>query len=880
MTPWQALPITPLAVLTGVMAVTETDGGTPHALFRTQPDRLVWFREGLQQAELQVSDNPRGVDFAVAGGTDLIAFYGSNAGIFRAPLRPSATPVLNAFTRVTVLNEPAPRVAIASLDVNTGSGSELGEGFGLAVGTVEGAPELVVLGAVPADSAEDAGTVWRVHERIGAPGAPVAPIQVSCVDATYCVIALGRPNVDGENLIVYTNASAPQVDGDTAPLRINEGATSPLLQFSALDEDGDAVRMSLDASTAPLVAVTSMVAAPDSLSVVLTAGSVCQTTDGTLRVQASDGLKAHDQRTPVTVTVVNTRNPGQPGVTPTEAETLGEPEVFMASPVSGPCATVGYQWTSEQPTQPALVTDGGTATFTPPPNVLCTAAGGSFTYRVRGLDPGLVPSDPASFTVTVSPWGRPSAPFGPDARRTLESGPNAGVDLVPEALHTCIENQGLPREQLPPLETEWRLTDPAAGLPEGLTFRAEDGGTLSPGAPVTSNTLRVEAGQCISARLSLTARHRLRTANGPLDGPEATVQVEVAPPLEDFARAELALSVDPGNDRQVRVAFGTEPNCPSDQIRARMVLEGLDGSPLYSEDVRVPHPWMPELPQVCAATYTVRGQLVDFRTTPERLGDQATTTLTVGPRLEPLEGDALVARCGEGASGRLTQPITPAACTGLAVSWTQVGEGPRLVDAPLSGESVTVATEESAPLEELVGQSVTVRVTARTEEGASSAREHVLPITTEPFVDIRHDLESPTGSEKSLVGVVVELSNTTGCEVGNLRYVERPEGLEPIPGTVKLDGQPLAETPVEGGFSVEGVRLAAQATGRLTYVARPRLLTSPRFSGEVFLNQVPVSGTIPPPSSSGCGCSGGGSGAAVFGLLALARLLRRRGARG
>lgn len=878
--PWPELTATNTGLYVpaaATVAVAETDGGVPHALFRTSSDRFVWFREAQQQAVLQLNDVVRTVDLVPTSGPHPIAFYASDAGIFRAPLRPSATPLTNAFTRAPVVGEPP--VSIVSLDVNTGAGSELGEGFGLAVGQQAGFADPVVLTAVPADSAEDAGTLWRVHTGIPFPseGVPANALQVSCVDSTYCVISLDRDDPFAPNLVLYTNSGAPEIGGETS-LRVPEGNPADAsVMFPAPDVDGDAVRVSLDASTLSAQVGVRSDGGVDELQVWLTPQDVCETVAaGTLWVQASDGLRAHDQRRQVPVTVVNTRNPGQPGVQPTEAVTLGEPAVFTASPVNSPCETVGYRWVPTQPMQPALATAGGTASFTPPLEVLCTASGGSFTYQVQGLDRGLLPSDPASFTVTVSPWGRPSAPFGPDARLTLESGADVSGDLVPQALHTCIENQGLPREQLPLLTTEWRLTDPAASIPAELTFRAGDGSTLSPQSRVTSNTLRVEADQCARARLSLTAQHRLQANGGPLAGPEATVQVEVAPPLEDFARAELALSVDPDNDRRVDVAFGAAPSCPNG-IQARMALEGLDGSLLESKDVNVSETWTPEtLPAVCAATYTVRGQLVDTSTTPERLGDQATLTLNVGPRLEPLEGDALVARCGEGASGRLTQPITPAACTGLSLSWTQVGEGPRLVEGPLSGESVTLATPESTPLEELVGQSVTVRVTARTEQGGNSTREHVLPITAEPFVDVRHDLESPTGSEKSLVGVVVELSNTTGCEVGNLRYVERPEGLEPIAGTVKLDGQPLAETPVEGGFSVEGVRLGARATGRLTYVARPRLLTSPRFSGEVFLNQVPVSGTIPPPSSSGCGCSGGGSGAAVFGLLALARLLRRR----
>jgi uncharacterized protein (TIGR03382 family) len=877
--PWDVLPVSPVAPLSNVMAVTETDGGVPHALFLTRPNpntsRFTWFREGQQQAELDVSGTPLAVDLIPTSGPHPIALYAGATGIFRVQLSPSASPIPDAGTPVTLLTDAS--VSITSLDVNIGGGSELGEGFGLAVGRREGFTDPVVLAAVPAGSAEDAGTVWRIHEGIPFPsGVPAEAVQVSCVGSAYCVIALNRNGSEGDNLVIYTNSTAPVIAGGVGAFGLAEGATSSLLEFSASDGDGDPVRMSLDTSQASaLLDVASLTAPPGAMQVRLTAREVCQTTAGTVRVQASDGLRAHDRREDLVITVENTRNPDQPSVQPTETVTYGEPAVFTASPPApGVCPTMGYAWS---PAQPPLSINGGTATFTPSLAVRCTPSGGSFTYEVRGLDPGGLPSGPASFTVNVAPWGQPYAPFGPGARRTLDSRTATSVDLLPEALHICIEDGGVPREQMP-LATEWLLNDREGDFAD-ITLRAEDGGLLFPQLSVMSNTLRVEAEECTRARFSLSAQHQLRTSGPPLEGPEATVQVEVEPPLEDFNRAELALAVDPGNDRQVYTGFGaSRPDCQRG-LQARMVLEALDGRQLATGEVAVPGPWDPPLPNVCAGTYTVRGQLVDQRISPVRQGDQETLTLTVGPRLEALEGDTLVARCGQGVSARLTQPITPAACDGLSISWTQVGAGPRLVDAPLSGESVTLATEASAPLEELVGQSVTVRVTAQTEEGFSSAREHVLPITAEPFVDVKHSLESPTGTETSLLGVVVELRNTTGCEVGNLSYVERPEGLEPVPGSVKLDGRPLPETAVEGGFQVNGVRLAAQATGRLTYVARPRLLTSPRFSGEVFLNQVPVSGIIPPPASSGCGCSGGGSGVAVFGLLALARLLRRRSPR-
>jgi len=153
----------------------------------------------------------------------------------------------------------------------------------------------------------------------------------------------------------------------------------------------------------------------------------------------------------------------------------------------------------------------------------------------------------------------------------------------------------------------------------------------------------------------------------------------------------------------------------------------------------------------------------------------------------------------------------------------------------------------------------------------------VVPITSERFVDVRHTTETPSASEKGLVGVLVELRNTSECEVGTLRYVEHVDGLEWVPGSVKLDGVDVEAQPVDGGFVLENLRLPARGTSTLTYVGRSPLLSTPRLGGEMSLNGVPVSGDAPvPPSPSSCGCSGGGSGVALFGLVALARVLRRR----
>ncbi|MFP2933088.1 MYXO-CTERM sorting domain-containing protein, partial [Pyxidicoccus sp. 3LG] len=431
-----------------------------------------------------------------------------------------------------------------------------------------------------------------------------------------------------------------------------------------------------------------------------------------------------------------------------------------------------------------------------------------------------------------------------------------------------------------PVETVWRLADGDAGVPVDFTVLDVVGNPVSLESPVVSGQLRVEASGCTRASLSLTARNRIETvAAGVQESAEAVVRIDAAPAVEDFSTATLNLTSGAPGAGVVEVATGTSLRCPGEGLRARLALvEG--GTEVDSDDaVSVPGTWRPTLPEACApGGYLVRGQLFDDSSGApvagdvEELGVPDTRPVGLGPLQE---GAALVARCGEGATGTLTQTIPAGTCGAGAYSWESAG-GPALAEGTLSGQSVTVTTLETG-LEGLVGESLLLSVTANAGDGRTATTQHAVPITAEPFVELSHETDSPTTSETGLVGVVVRLRNTTECGVQTLRHVEYVNGLELVPGSVKLDGQPVTEQPVEGGFAVDGISLEPNATRALTYVARPRLFASPRFGGEVTLNRVVVSGAVPPaPADSGCGCSGGGSGAALFGLLTLAGLLRRR----
>jgi MYXO-CTERM domain-containing protein len=882
---WSALTVdNPSYLPTSVMGVTETNGGVPHALFHVLagPGDFLWYRERDPVAEVVIASNlsqvpPATVDLFATEGPNPVAIYGSDAGLFRGELTPPPVPgLIDPFSPVTIL-DGGTRVRIVSVDVNTGQGSARGEGYGVAVGLGD-SNEFVLLGAVPADSAADAGTLWRINPKVDTSSLP-APLEVGCAGSEFCVISLDSPGEGSGNLRLYTNEDPPRfVSGTQQPVVLDEGGGPVPLRVTATDDDGDAVRVSVDSAAAADLFEVRAGLQPDTLDLQITPRGVdvCKTETRVLKVFASDGLGSHDQAADVSVTLNNVRGPEVPGVTPRDAGVVaGETQgvVFTATPPgSGPCATVGYRWTSA----PELaVSPDGTATFTPPPS-LCDAQGTRYTYNVQGLDEGGLASAPTPFSVYVAPWGPPLPPFGSGAVRALASGPGSGTDVTPEApLHTCTGTPGLPGVQ-----TVWRLSDSSAGVPVAFTVRDADGGTVSLESPVVSPRLRVEAAACTRASLSFTAFNRIQTDAGVVqDSPEATVRVDAVPAVEDITAAQLLLTAVPAEQGQVDIQLGTSVLCPAEYaLKAQLSLRDLDGGTLADAVVDVPGSWRPPLPDACSARdYIVHGELFDESTGTRRNGGTAQTQVSaqaLPAALGALEGEALVAHCGERATATLTQTIPANACQAVDITWRQVG-GPALAEAELGGAQVTVATRDTG-LEGLVGESVVLSVTADAGGGNSTTTQHVVPITTTPFVDVAHETESPAGSETGLVGVVVQLRNTSECQVGSLRHVEQVDGLDWVPGSVKVDGRPVAEQAVEGGFVVDGVTLPAGGTSALTYVARPRLLASPRFGGEMFLNGVLVSGTVPAPPSSGCGCSSGDAGSALLGLLALARLLRRR----
>jgi len=237
-----------------------------------------------------------------------------------------------------------------------------------------------------------------------------------------------------------------------------------------------------------------------------------------------------------------------------------------------------------------------------------------------------------------------------------------------------------------------------------------------------------------------------------------------------------------------------------------------------------------------------------------------------------------VATCGSGARTSLTQTFPAGACQTPNVTWSQVS-GPTLVlQASRQGYSVELATSDTG-LATLVGESVVVKVTASVGGGTAVSRQHSLPITVEPFVRVRRRTEVPAASETGLVGVSVELRNTSACGVSGVSYVERLTGLTYVEGSAQFDGQPVAATWADGALTVTGLALGAEGSGRLTYVARPHLVGARRMEGEARLKGELISireASGPSVPVSGCGCTSSGPGSVLLALGALGLAVRRR----
>jgi uncharacterized protein (TIGR03382 family) len=838
--------------------------------------KLHWYRGTIKMAEYSVPDaggtpvvrDMEVIDLFPAGGSTPTALVGWGNSLYRGTLGDGGTP----FGAVPY---PGGEGSVIALDVNTGAGAQHGDGFGMA--TVQRDGGVTLLRAFPAARPGDIGTQWRVSPIPD--GGLIAPRSLECYGASFCVIA--QATSSGNNIFVYRNEAQPTltVESSSSDPFILPPGTSRTINIRASDADEDPVLVKVEPSSLSLTGLSMTTTAVDGgVELMLNAGTACSNIAEPIAITATDGLDSHAIERNYVLQVQRTAAPSAPMVSPSSlvVHAGSESRTLMAASATAPCGIHEFTWTPLSQDLGRLTPFGqqnARALFTPPATV-CNPLGESHLYRVRAVEDGGVSSPPTDVSIQVLPWGAPKAPFdGGQQQVTLQAGAGRG-ELRPNETHVC----DVPGGNFPGVDTLWRLAG-GGGLPPGVRLLAEDGGLV--GSSAVTPVLRIEADECTQAEFDLTVQHYTRGDVGD-GGPESDVHVTVRPDLNPLSEATLVLGRGTATPESAAGTVSVGGLRCLDQrgnlgLTARIALTS-DGGIVREGIFPVPGSWQFMLGDSClGTTYGLEGELlVDGVPRTVVPGDPITVPRVEDAELQPMVAPFLTARCGEPATGVLEQrALHP--CSELPISWAHVG-GITLTQASYTGHRIEVATQDT-DFAELIGRSVVMRMSTMTGTmGQTAELTQEVPILTEPFVELQRRTEKATGADVDLIGVSVELRNTTECGVSQVDHMERLEGTDYVPGSARFNGAPV-EAEVEGNtLTVRGLVLEGSTTGRLTYVVRPRLLESSRFEGQASVRGVPVTRPQDAPPS-GCGCSGASSGLAALGLAGLSVLLRRRRAR-
>jgi MYXO-CTERM domain-containing protein len=346
-------------------------------------------------------------------------------------------------------------------------------------------------------------------------------------------------------------------------------------------------------------------------------------------------------------------------------------------------------------------------------------------------------------------------------------------------------------------------------------------------------------------------------------------------------KPQLELGLDASDPTRLRGRVGSPAvGCARERaLGAEVWLETETGDRLEPpQHVDVPGTWTLSRPASCGR-FRVKARLVD--STGATSLEEARPLELAGPgvAINPPTEARLVATCGERARLVLTPSFPAEACQTPDVSWAYTG-GPA-TQVTNRGDGSAELLTEATDLESRVGETVHLSLRASMAGQGVSGPQSVR-ITAEPFVEVTRRTELPAASETELVGVSVDLFNTTDCDVTRVRHVEHLEGLSYVEGSARFNGEPPEYeqwNEATGQLAVEQLALPGQTTATLTYVARPRLVGERRLSGETSLREERISldsASAPPPPGSGCGCTSTSSGSVLVALVTLAGAARRR----
>jgi hypothetical protein len=777
--PFYAIPIgsSTLRSLSGVLGVVRV-GSAVYALLGTTTTNsgVYWIdlsnptwleprtQTGLPPAVVQA------IDVFSAGDPARLSPY-AVVGTQHALLQGSLASV-EAIRPVLQLEDDA---GVLGVSMNVGAGGDAGQGFGMAIVELSGGGRQV-MSPVPMLSNTKAGTLWRVRS---VPGRVTeAPLKaVACTEASYCVFSADK--ADGGNLFIYTNDAGPELSvmvsdggvvdsgtsGTETVVTLDEGGRYQLT-FAAEDPDGDPVLVTVpppSGSTGGWTAVRDAGQRPGDPDVWdVTTATSCETRMlGSFTVSASDGLARHEAYETVNVYVKHSRSPEPPTVVFADGGTLpssgavsellpGGPPLTLRMVGGGTTAAGCVLHPKWEPLfsgtgVPSLAQDGGTAVITPPEK-FCSPTAGSFGFQLSVTDDGGL-SNARTFSVSMAPWGRPNAVFNAGSGEELMAGESRVLEPL-QPVHVCVDGTS----PSPEVATQWRLTLSDGSVPgDGITSR-EEGGRFVVATP-----------ECIDTDLVVSAWHHLVSAED-ITGPLSQHHLRVRAGLLDFDAGSLLLEPEVSPSGQLRVDVGSNLNCPARRgLQAEVWLERQDGGVLMApETVGIPGTWEVPLGTGCGRPLLLKGVMADDAGHRSAVLQQEVATLWAEAGLEPLsEVTALVARCGEQARVTLTQTFPPGTCQTPDVTWVQDPDGgPALERDVLSGATVSLATRDTG-FDSLVGRSVLMRVTASAGPDNEASQQLTVPITVEPFVKVRRRTELPAVSETGLVGVSVDLFNTT-----------------------------------------------------------------------------------------------------------------------
>jgi hypothetical protein len=761
----------------------------------------------------------------------------------------------------------------------TGTGDPArGDGFGMAVAQLDagaGVLDGVVFSAVP--NPNSPGVYW-VRNTWPLPAPLAGPVsRVMCHGAEFCVLITGKPDGGPPNVVLYNNTHRPDfnVDGGRVPA-FDEGDGGTVVA-DVTDDDGDAIYVTWDPIVDP---GAPLVISPDPSSIDGRSILVSTLTNSTrlcgkrfedfyVVAHVTDGWSQHISSRSLPIRVNHTLRPPAPTIVPASRTVdAGAGPVTFDAQVATSCATeivwsevgdAGFSWSA---------TPGGQLTVATPPTY-CQAGGGTATYLAQAMEvgDGGVMGDAGVATLTVLPWGPPDAAFPPGYTALQDGGTRE--QYSPLAEHDCIDALNFPG-----LQTTWTLD--SRGLDASI---AVPGGVLGPG-PVVNREVELQVPDCVfDAGVTLFATHEVLPPR-PYQGPTSSMEVRIRTVLQPvWGPGGAPTLVFDRYDEMTGTVFGsvsTGLNCPRERgLKAELSVTGPDGALLVEQvPVDAPGPFALQLDGGCqGGTFQLTGLLFESggRSLATQIPFTGGTRAVLIDRISP---DNMPATC-EGVNGQLQVLLASGSCPSGSFAWQQTGGPP--MELAVRGTEATV-TSQDAGLNELVGQFVSFHVSASAGPGTDAGLDTSVQIVAEPFVKVIHRTEVPVSSESGVTGVAVRLENQASCPVSGVSYVERLDGLKFVPGTARIAGQPVAAALSEDDLVFSDLELPAGGSVELSFMARPRLLSAPKPSGQAFLRGVPVSEragikTAPPP---GCGCSGAPGELAAYALATLGLLLGRR----